>query len=47
MLSLVPGGRPTLGHDGARFQPRPAQAASYAASAAAMRLPALAEYVDA
>jgi hypothetical protein len=47
MLSLVPGGRPTLGYDGARFQPTAAQAASYAGSADAMGLPNLAEYLDA
>ncbi|WP_410816713.1 hypothetical protein [Micromonospora sp. 050-3] len=46
-FALVPGGRPTLGHDAARFRPTSDQLASYADSAAEYGLPQLAEYVDA
>ncbi|MFI7648548.1 hypothetical protein ACIBTZ_21030 [Micromonospora sp. NPDC049460] len=46
-FALVPGGRPTLGYDAARFRPFPEQAASYADSAGEYGLPPLAEYVDA
>ncbi|MBG6105562.1 hypothetical protein IW249_005976 [Micromonospora vinacea] len=46
-FALVPGGRPTLGHDAARFRPTPHQLASYADSAEEYGLPPLAEYVDA
>ncbi|MGC4759003.1 hypothetical protein [Micromonospora trifolii] len=46
-FALVPGGRPTLGHDAARFRPTSDQMASYADSAAEYGLPQLAEYVDA
>ncbi|WP_328653467.1 hypothetical protein OG598_06250 [Micromonospora sp. NBC_00330] len=46
-FALVPGGRPTLGHDAARFQPTSDQLASYADSADEYGLPQLAEYVDA
>ncbi|MFC7550515.1 hypothetical protein [Plantactinospora sp. GCM10030261] len=46
-FALVPGGRPTLGFDAARFQPVPEQVASYAESASEYGLPPLAEFVDA
>ncbi|WP_091653368.1 hypothetical protein [Micromonospora pallida] len=46
-FALVPGGRPTLGYDAARFQPAPDQVASYAESASEYGLPPLSEYVDA
>ncbi|MFC5926495.1 hypothetical protein [Micromonospora vulcania] len=46
-FALVPGGRPTLGYDGARFRPTPDQAASYTESAGDYELPPLAEHVDA
>lgn len=46
-FALVPGGRPTLGYDAARFQPAADQADSYADSAGEYGLPPLAEYVDA
>lgn len=46
-FALVPGGRPTLGHDATRFQPTSDQLASYADSADEYGLPPLAEYVDA
>lgn len=45
-FALVPGGRVLLGHDGGRFHPTPAQAESYAQSAAEWGLPDLAEYLD-
>lgn len=46
LFSLVPGGQALLGYDGARFQPTPAQAASYAESAGVFGPPTIAEYLD-
>lgn len=46
-FALVPGGRPTLGYDPARFQPTTEQAESYAESTDEYGLPPLLEYVDA
>jgi hypothetical protein len=46
LFSLVPGGRVLLGYDGSRFQPTPAQAASYAESAGEYGPPSVAEYLD-
>ncbi|MEV4490022.1 hypothetical protein AB0K04_07895 [Micromonospora coxensis] len=46
-FALVPGARPTLGHDATRFRPTADQAASYADSADEYGLPPLPEYVDA
>ncbi|SCF47067.1 hypothetical protein GA0070216_12131 [Micromonospora matsumotoense] len=46
-FALVPGGRPTLGYDAARFRPGASQAASYADSAEEYGLPPLTEHVDA
>ncbi|WP_435091565.1 hypothetical protein [Micromonospora aurantiaca (nom. illeg.)] len=46
-FALVPGGRPTLGYDAARFRPAAHQAADYADSAAEFGLPSLTAYVDA
>ncbi|WP_329101383.1 hypothetical protein OG792_20910 [Micromonospora sp. NBC_01699] len=46
-FALVPGGRPALGYDAARFQPVSHQAVSYADSASEFGLPPLVEYVDA
>jgi hypothetical protein len=46
VFSLVPGGRVRLGYEGSRFQPTPAQAASYGGSASEYGLPALAAYLE-
>ncbi|WFE66436.1 hypothetical protein [Micromonospora sp. WMMD714] len=46
-FALVPGGRPTLGHDAARFHPGAGQLASYTDSAEEYGLPSLTEHVDA
>ncbi|MEU1603752.1 hypothetical protein [Micromonospora matsumotoense] len=46
-FALVPGGRPTLGYDAARFRPDRSQSDSYADSAEEYGLPPLAEYLDA
>ena len=46
-FALVPGGRPTLGYDPARFRPGAGQAASYADSAEEYGLPPLAVHLDA
>lgn len=46
-FALVPGGRPTLGYDAARFRPAAGQEASYADSAEEYGLPPLTEHVDA
>ncbi|MEU1755188.1 hypothetical protein ABZ436_21390 [Micromonospora matsumotoense] len=46
-FALVPGGRPTLGYDAARFRPGAGQVASYADSAEEYGLPPLTEHVDA
>ncbi|MBF5033110.1 MULTISPECIES: hypothetical protein [unclassified Micromonospora] len=45
-FALVPGGRPALGYDAARFRPAAHQAADYADSAAEFGLPSLTEFVD-
>jgi hypothetical protein len=45
-FTLVPGGQPVLGYDGARFRPTPAQAASFAESAEEWALPGMAEFLD-
>ncbi|SCG44233.1 hypothetical protein [Micromonospora coxensis] len=46
-FALVPGGRPMLGYDAARFRPAAEQAASYADSADEYGLPPLLEHVEA
>jgi hypothetical protein len=46
-FAVVPGGRPRLGYDAARFQPAPGQVDSYADSAGELGRPSLSEYVDA
>lgn len=45
-FSLVPGGRVSLGYEGSRFQPSPAQAASYASSADSYGQQTIAEFLD-